>query len=281
MNKLYAVCSLAIVLMVGLGSNLISRSAGAPAGRSGSPIDAGTCHAAGCHISGTAVNGGPGSVSITTDIPAEGFIAGQSYEITVTVEEGGKSRFGFEASVYGENTNKTAGTTVISDMARTQALNSGGNTWVTHRFNGITSVDQNSFSFNWTADANNDSVTIYAVGLAANANGNNSGDLVYSTNAGAARQFGVSVDEPLTLVELQAYPSPATDRLQVEFNSTVFGEGVISLVDMQGREVYRFEDDLVPGPFRHTIDVSNLNSGIYNLRASLNGKNKIKKVIVN
>lgn len=281
MNKLYAVCALAFILVAGLSSNLISNSTGAPAGRTGSPLDNGLTCANGCHTSGTAVNGGPGSVNITSDIPAEGFIAGNTYQITINVEEAGKNRFGFQTSVYGETSMNTNGTATITDMARTQKRSTGGNEWVTHAFNGITATDQNSWSFDWVASADDDSVTIYAVGLAADGQGGNSGDLTYSTTLGASRQSGVAVERELAIQELAAFPSPATSRLFVELNSQANGAAIISLMDMQGREVYRFEDDVRPGAFNHTIELNNLVSGIYTLRASIANDVLSKKVIVN
>ena len=70
---------------------------GAPAGKSGSPMSNGqTCYS--CH-SGPSVS--TQTVSITSDIPTDGYLDNTSYTITVTSDAGsaGMSRAGFEASV--------------------------------------------------------------------------------------------------------------------------------------------------------------------------------------
>jgi hypothetical protein len=280
MNKLYVVSTLVLILLAGLSANLISNSSGPAAGRSGSPLDNGQTCFNSCHTSGTPVNGGPGSVSISTNIPPEGFMTGTSYQITVSVSEEGKGRFGFQASVYGEQSMATNGTTTITDMARTQKRVSGTNEWVTHAFNGITANAQNSWTFEWIPSAADDSVTFYAAGLAANGRDGNRGDLTYTTSQGVSRVFGVSVDRELAIQQLSVFPSPATDRLFVEFDAEANATAIISLMDLQGREVYRFEDDVRPGLFNHHINIQDLTTGIYTLRASLGQDQISKKVLV-
>lgn len=279
MLKRYVTISFVTFFLASMASFLISNSGGAPTGRSGSPIDVGTCAVASCHGS-FALNSGPGNMSITSDIPTDGFIAGNTYSITVNVAQGGNSRFGFSSSTYGENTMDQTGSIVITDPGRTQKRTSGTREWITHSFNGINATDQASWSYDWTATADNDSVTFYAAGMGSNNNRNTAGDHVYSTSLGATRQFGVSIDPSTIIQNLRAFPSPASSTLVVEGNIEENGTMIITMQDLSGREVYRFEDDVTPGNFSNIIDVTAFTSGIYTLRTNIGRAAVTRKVII-
>jgi hypothetical protein len=276
MNKLYLTTSLALLFFVGISSSLISFSSGAPSGRAGSPIGQGTCATSSCH--GTfALNSGPGSMQITSNIPAAGFITGDTYTINVQVSQSGVDRFGFEALAFGESTNAGTGSITLTDVNRTQVRPGD---FATHTSAGTSGTDMSSWSFDWTPNADNDSVTFYASGMASNFDGGPSGDHVYNVNQGFSRQFGVSIDPILSIADLAAFPSPATDQLIVEFNSESRGALDLRLLDMQGRTTYSFQDDLNPGPFTQSINVSELPAGIYTMRVHLDGQVESKKVII-
>lgn len=149
-------------------------------GHNGSPGEQ-TCAKSGCHDS-FAVNSGPGEVQI--DVPGMTnwqYVPGQTYTINVTVSQVNRSLFGFgfEALLQsGANAgNLTAGVgshalnaTVASNVRRT----------ITHLDEAGASANQHTFSFTWVAPSTPVLVSFYAVGNAANNNGSDSNDYIYT-----------------------------------------------------------------------------------------------------
>lgn len=173
MKKLYFLTPIiavpAILLIMGYHT-------GSPGGRTGSPGDNGnTC--TGCHT-GIASNA---FAWITTNIPASGYVGGQTYTITATGTHAGVVRFGFELTVEDSQGNKV-GTLQLTDPTRTKLVN--GNKAVTHTSNGITPTgNSNSWSVNWVApEGISGNIGIYAAFNAANGNGNPSGDVIYKSS---------------------------------------------------------------------------------------------------
>lgn len=173
MKKLYLITPIFAIPAILL---LMSYHTGSPGGRSGSPGDNGnTC--TGCHT-GTANSA---FSWITTNVPPEGFIGGQTYTITATGTHPGVSLFGFELTVEDSQGNKV-GTLLITDPTRTKLVNSGKA--VTHTQNGITPTGNSAtWSVDWVAPVGlSDNVGIYAAFNAANGNGNNTGDVIYTSS---------------------------------------------------------------------------------------------------
>jgi hypothetical protein len=167
---------------------LFANGSGSPGGKSGSPGDSNaTCTQ--CH-SGTS-NSSLGW--ITSDIPSNGYTPGETYTITATGTHNGVVKFGFELTAETTNGSKT-GTFAITEAARTKLANQ--NKSVTHRAAGTTpSGNSNTWSMNWTAPATDvGQIRFYAAYNAANGNGNNSGDVIYTSNLFvSAAQPGVLV----------------------------------------------------------------------------------------
>ncbi len=125
-----------------------AHSNGAPAGYTGSPGDGHNCTS--CH-GGTAV---PVTGWITTNIPAQGYTAGNSYTITVTVT--GTGNKGFEVSPQ-----NATGTQLGVLAAGTGSKLVGGTKYVTHTSPGSYSGTA-IWNFTWTAPAaGTGSVTLY------------------------------------------------------------------------------------------------------------------------
>jgi len=138
-----------------------------------------------CHV-GSVLNDGVGSVVIT-NVPAP-YMPGQVYPITVTVERTAKSRWGFELTVLKDSDNTIAGA-LANTTAFTGTQSFNGRSYMSHTTNNIgsdgTFQGQASgvWTFNWTAPvAGAGTVTFYAAGNAANGNGNQLGDNIYTTN---------------------------------------------------------------------------------------------------
>jgi hypothetical protein len=112
---------------------------GAPAGYTGSPGDGKNCTE--CH-GGTAT-----TISgwITSNIPAEGYLPGQTYQITATNNNTGSGKYGFEISPQ-----SASGTLLGTLTAGANNQLVGNNKYVTH-VSASTSI--NTWTFNWTAPA--------------------------------------------------------------------------------------------------------------------------------
>jgi len=154
-----------------------------------------TCSQSGCHGTGNGEgssgglndNTGGGSVSISGISGT--YVPGTVYHMTVTVNQLGAGKFGFNFEAL-DASNGNAGTLTITQTG----------TWLRYGINGTrTCVSQGhtgssgptagrgtdlfSFTCDWTAPASSvGPVTFYATGVAVNMNGlNDSGDEVYST----------------------------------------------------------------------------------------------------
>jgi hypothetical protein len=133
-----------------------------------------------CH-SGNPVNG---SVEITGAPVA--YKLGETYTITVTVQDPGQTRWGFELTAK-DTANDGAGTFTITDATNTQLSDQPAPNadYVKHTSLGTYAgtAGPATWQFDWTSPSSNvGDITFYAAGNAANNNGSSSGDNIYSTS---------------------------------------------------------------------------------------------------
>jgi hypothetical protein len=173
MRRLYAFL---IVLATPLIIILMANSSGSVGGKTGSIGDNGvTCTQ--CHTgTATTMMGW-----ITTNVPADGYVPGQTYTITATGTHAGVVKFGFELTVENNQGDKV-GTLQLTEPTRTKFTNGGQA--VTHTAAGnVPSGNTNTWTMNWVAPSNVDGdVGIYAAFNAANGNGNTGGDVIYKSS---------------------------------------------------------------------------------------------------
>jgi hypothetical protein len=168
---------IAIVLLVaGVTHNIISTPDGAPAGYAFDKSSSyKTCATSGCH-SGTAVIADTSIAKITSNIPSTGYVAGNTYTFTATVNKPGNVRFGFQASPQ-DSVGNYKGTMVVTNTSKTKIT---GTKYITHTQSGNS---QSSWSWNWVAPAlGSGQVKMSGALMAANNNGSTSGDSVYKVN---------------------------------------------------------------------------------------------------
>jgi uncharacterized protein (TIGR03437 family) len=200
-QKKLSLAKLAVVFGV-IPILLLANAFGPPAGKSGVPGES-TCAESGCHV-GT-LNSGPGSVTVT-------FPNGQSYtpgvkqHLTVTISDPNQRRWGFELTAReSRNTRTQAGTFASTDRftgvlcASTNLLvenprDFGGAQncpasqpliYIEHSEAGAarTVAGSLAYEFDWTPPATDvGNITIYVAGNAANGDGNNTGDRIYTRN---------------------------------------------------------------------------------------------------
>lgn len=173
-------------MRLALGALLITalawgESGGAPVGNTGAPED-GTC--ADCH-SGT-LNSGGGKLQVAL-VNAANWVPGQPVTVRVTLSDPTASRWGFQLTARSASApTNPLGTLAVIDGAATQVRTAGALQFATHRSAGTRPGTSGSVSWDlqWTppADAGAGDVTFYAAGNAANNNGDNSGDKIYTAS---------------------------------------------------------------------------------------------------
>ncbi len=165
-------------LLIAAVSGVFAVSSGAPEGVSGAPGDS-SCTS--CH--GGSVNSGPGNVRI--DFAAGSYTPGQKSRVKVIVEDPNAARWGFQLTARPESNPQTKAGVLESSDSQTQVLRQGVLEWITHTAAGTRRGTRNTvtFEFDWTpASAEAGPVVLYAAANAANGDGTNSGDRIYTTS---------------------------------------------------------------------------------------------------
>ena len=218
---------------------------GSPGGKTNSPMDGQNCTA--CHVG--SINSGQGSVTITSDIPASGYIPDNTYTITVKSSHPSYTKYGFEltAESFG---NKTGGFTIVNSSQT--KLTNGGNA-VTHKLAGTLGSASKNWSVNWTAPAaGNMSVDFYATSVTANGNSQNSGDNVYTANYSVNEEVPVAINNVSTDLEVTFNGS----ELIINGSSSLMA---LNVYDIKGKLISNQYEVQLPS----TISTINLSAGIY------------------
>jgi len=173
-------------------------------GKAGVPGES-TCNEVGCHV-GTAVNGGPGSVTVTFP-NGQTYTPGVKQHLVVTIADPNQRNWGFQlAARLASDSKSQAGafkstdslTGVVCGQSPTDlfptyldfpaAQNCPGTkpyTYIEHTGNGASrvSVGSGKYEFDWTPPATDvGNIVLYVAGNAANANGTETGDRIYTKN---------------------------------------------------------------------------------------------------
>jgi hypothetical protein len=229
MRKSIHVLFVALVIAFGLTSmtsNNAEYSAG-KAGSNGSPGE-GTCASGSCHNS-FALNSGPGSVSINVVGLVNGnmYIPGETYEVSVTVQQQGFGLFGFGIEAL-QSSGANAG--IWTPGADSHILNAtvSGNSRATvaHIDNSGFSSNARTWTFSWTAPVNEIPVMMYAAGNAANGNGGDGGDYIYTTT-------------------LSLMPAPALEAPVITYDGSLVicaGETVVLSVEQPSGVSYSWQN---------------------------------------
>ena len=228
-----------------------SNVAGSPGGKTNYNMDGQNCTS--CH-SGT-LNSGAGTATITSDIPNNGYVIGNTYTITLTGVKANCIKFGFELTA--ENGNSKSGDFMITDNT-TKLVNA--NKSVTHKSSGTSGITTKSWTMNCTPTANsNGSTTFYASLLFSNANFNNNGDNVLTTSITVNEVIFTTINN----LSVKKYFAFNTATKTIESNTT------ISIYDTSGKLIFTTKNNLT--------NIAHLNNGIYILKSI----NKTQKIILN
>lgn len=189
---------------------------GAPAGHTGSPADGKNCTA--CH-GGTA---GTATDFISSDIPAEGYTPGTTYNFTVTVSGSGKK--GFQVSPQ-----DASGNLIGTLIAQSGTQLTGNNKYVTH--NPAVTTDPAEFHFQWTApDPGVGDVTFYGAIVASKPN-------VKVGTYTVSQASTSSIEKILSSSSIKIYPNPVQDVMNISLPET-FSNFSVSVMTMEGKRIY-------------------------------------------
>ncbi len=269
-------------LFITSGVNDITSNA-APLGSTGAPGE-NTCARSTCHT-GSNVNSGTALFAI--DCNSAMYEPNEVYNITVSLHQADIQRFGYQLLALNSN-NESAGTFLITDSLRTQTQTGTGvyegRNYVTYKYAGTEpfSTGVGEWSFQWKAPAAyQGDVTFYAAAVAANNDGTDAGDSVYTkqltVQASASSVQHIQKNE----IGLEVFPNPASWFVQVKFQLSNSSNSRVVLTDLSGQVVYSsvfFTDN--SGGQGVTIPVSNLSAGVYFLTVSSGSKTETQKVII-
>lgn len=103
----------------------------------------------------------------------------------------------------------------------------------------------------------------------------------YSKSVGVA-DFGLGLEDLArpSLGALSVYPSPATSAAQVELEVLKAGATEFALLDLTGREVQRWNEQLTPGTYKRRLEVADLPRGIYLLTVRGEGMTREQRLIL-
>lgn len=240
--------------VLSLSVTLFSNSNGPQAAVAGSPIEGGN-NCTQCH-SGTA-NSGSGNLEISgIDV----YAPGETYTISINVNDETSSKFGFQAIAVDANDNAIG---TIAAGTGSKRITSGGNDYATQN---RPSAD-GTFTFEWTAPSSDvGEVTFYAAGNATNGNNSVSGDNVYtSTLKASATQVGI--EKHLTFTEVANVSFPADGEIQI--NALNNAE-----VDI---EIYNLNGQLVTQARCNQRSFA-LGQGVFIIKAIMNGNVYTQKI---
>jgi hypothetical protein len=250
-----------VLLAIPLFSFLfLGYSSGQTGQYSGSPGDGGTTCTV-CHSPGANYDADP---LITTDIPPSGYVAGETYSITVSVASS-STRHGFQ--ITSENSSDAK---VGTFTAGTGSQTANSDHLVTHTSAGNT---QTAWVFQWTAPAVSEGdITFYAVVNATDANYTDTNDQVVTTTETVGyTNLSLAEENSLTFV---VFPNPTSEYLLIQSDFDLTDKTEITLTNSLGQLI----DNIKIADFNR-IDVSNLTAGVYFINISLGNKKGITKFI--
>jgi len=246
----------------------------------GNPASAVGCAQSGCHGGGQ-VNVGTGTFTITSTAVNNVYKTDSTYTITYTLNETGKTRFGFESAIL-NSTFGTTGSMAIVNNTNSFVGNDPGNNniqLIAH----YNASSNHVWTVNWTAPHTySGPIKIWAFGNAANGNGNaDAGDDIYrsSLTLNPFNTLGIT-DVGYFEDNLSVYPNPSIDKLTIDLMNAVDEKSSIDLFDMNMKHVSSVVPEISGNRLHATVDVSLINAGIYFVRIQNGDQTTVKKIMV-
>jgi hypothetical protein len=213
----------------------------------------------GCHNTFT-LNSGAGSITLgSSNMVDWQYEPGVTYNMTVTVSLSTSNLFGIGLeclTAAGAN----AGNLVITVPEDTRTLNAvvSGNSRrnIVHQLNGGVAAGSKTFSFDWVAPSTNiGNVTFYYAGNAANGNGTNSGDRIYTGSQEVTPLITTGIrDEVDGSAAVRVGPSPFDTQCRVQYSTREGGRARVTFLDPGGRTLTHMDLGYrAPGSYSETL----------------------------
>jgi len=250
------------------------------AGATGSPGEQ-SCSQSNCHT-GSVDNSMGGSVTLTSsDLVNWEYTPGQTYTLTATVSQQGRSLFGIGLEALlpsGANAGNLVPGTGTTTKNATISGNSRKN--IVHNMNAGATANAHSFTFTWTAPATDvGPITIYYAGNAANNNGLKTGDYVYTASQ-IVNPAVVSVSEQVNApFAFSFYPNPTTENITINYSLEESSKITYVIYDLTGKQVQTESANRFPGAQQQIIDVNQLHAGAYLISVNVNGSVITKRFV--
>ena len=257
-------------------------------GGAGAPNEAGTCgRSGGCH--NTVDNSGPGTLTIDIGGGATQYVPGQTYTVTVTIDQSGITAFDFEVTNRAStSTTNAVGTFLITDAARTKKTSGyfggAGSNYVEGTACGVDVISSghNEWTFDWKAPTTAvGNITFYLGAVAANFNNSQSGDYTYSKKV--VLQGPTGINDLDDVIDFKQYPNPVTEHFFVDFTLNKECNVAIKMFDIAGRETsVLLSEKEKPGKYHHSFNVSgkNYTPGFYVIQTSIDGQVSGHKLLI-
>lgn len=254
--------------------------------RAGDPVGPGVTtqrDCTGCHTGLPAVSGDTVSRVFTFGTGQTEYVPGTVYNVKFKIHSA--TAVGMSATVLRNDSNTMAGVLTPADTSDTKVYThtASGRAYLNHRVGTVT-ANEKEYAFTWTAPAaGTGSVTFYIASLSGNDDMSTDNDTTF-VNSYTLTEFvqPVGVAEAINNNAMAAYPNPANDRLNVDFNNTVAGNTTVTLYSIDGkRSIVLLNDNLSVGKQNLSFDLSQVERGIYFIKVSNTGFNSVKKVLVN
>jgi len=259
---------------------------GAPASSTGAPGE-NTCNVSGCH-DGYPLNSGNALSSLMFDGSNNQFIPGNTYTITVSIEQNNGVRFGFELLALNEADQSNAGTFEIVDSVRTQIIPGipglEDRKYVTYKFYGTSPnlPDKSEWTVDWIAPSTSDDVTFYLATIAANNDGTDDGDTAYTSSLTINSALTSINTEPIENIgEVLVYPNPVRGNAKVRYLLNNKGYVKAFVYNHLGqRKDILFEGIHCSGEFTKEVSFSEYPPGVYFVILDVDGNRTTSKIIV-
>jgi hypothetical protein len=279
--------AIAFTLIVTSGVNGIE-SNGAPIASTNAPGEL-TCNRSPCHT-GSALNSGSGILTLNIANASGQYTPGATYDITVTMAQADILRFGFQTLALFDADSTNAGTFTVTDGFRTQVLSGinqyEGRQYMTYKYPGTEpfAAGTGQWSFQWTAPATAaGAVTFYTAAAAANNDGTDAGDLIYTQQLTLQPSASLAIgDEQHDGIIHRVFPNPASETVHLSYEVKHPGTTTVRLSDVLSRtsEVVLVRND-APGTHQLTIELGQkYPAGLYFLTVSNGTSSDVRRFII-
>lgn len=197
---------------------------------------------------------------ISTNMTGGQYIPGDTFDISITAEDAGKSVFGFEITCENPNTKQKVGTWLKNNETRLKR--NGGN--IGHNGQGASTSDKKTWTVQWVAPSQGvGPLTFYAVTMCTNGDGVPTNDNHYSSTYSVVE--GNADIAQLSQGTVSVFPNPTENEVYVNVQ-----RARLKLFNLEGKL-------LINGKSNHLF-LNQISPGIYLLQVDVDGQKFYQKI---